>query len=159
MKDKEILNGKPHFLYILPNLLIVFAAIIMAFASIFFLKDNFPLKITFLSVLVVSSISGIFVCLYYLSLQYVVTGSRITFKSGIFNVNTTYIEMYRIKDLQMKEPFFYRFFNLCNIKVYSSDHDTPEFVFHAQKKGLQESLRSAVEEARTKKGVREIDTV
>jgi len=155
----EILNGKPHFIYIFPSILIVLTAIVVGFILLFLLGSNLPLKITFLSIVVISSIAGILLCVYFLSLQYIVTGDRITFKSGIFNVNTIYIEMYRIKDIEMREPFFYRFFKLCNVKIYSSDHDTPEFIFHAQKKGLQNELRTAVETARKVKGVREIDAI
>ena len=155
----EILNGRPHFMYIVPGILIVLTAIIVGFILLFYLGGSLPLKIAFLSLIVVSSIAGILICVYFLSIQYIVTGDRITFRSGIFNVDTVYIEMYRIKDIEMKEPFFYRFFKLCNIKIFSSDHDTPEFVFHAQKKGLQNELRTAVEIAREIKGVREIDAI
>ena len=145
--------------YILPGVLTVLILVIFGFAAFYYYGESFILRIFFISLIIMSSLTGLFFCLYYLSLNYTVTNERITYRRGVFNVDTVYIEMYRIKDIEMKEPFFHRIFNLCNIIVFSSDHDFPEFVFHAQKKGFQDSLRSAVEHARTIKGVREIDTV
>lgn len=87
-----------------------------------------------------------------------ITEDRLSFRKGIFNVTTQFIELYRVKDLELTEPFIYRFFGLSNIKVYSSDVDLPEFTIYAQKKQLEPVFRKAVEDIRIKKGVREIDT-
>ena len=149
---KVILNSRPHILWIIILLFVSVSAYLFTF-------DDHNIKYISSGLMVLSGLAGLFLSLYYIGINYKITEDRLTYRKGIFNVTTQFIELYRVKDLELKEPFIYRFFGLSNIKVYSSDLDLPEFTIYAQKKSLESKLRKAVEAIRVKKGVREIDTV
>lgn len=155
--NKTILNSRPHFLWILPKYIFV---LVLVLGSIYLYTLNYvEAKYIAAGVMILSGVVFLLISLFYLSLNYRITEDRISFRSGIFNIHTKFTELYRVKDLELLEPFIYRFFGLANIKVYSSDVDLPEFTIFAQRKQLEPVFRKAVEDIRVKKGVREIDAV
>lgn len=154
---KVILNNRPHLIWILPQFVFVLASAILS-VFLFSIRST-EIKYVASALMILSGFAGVITALYYLGINYKITEDRISFRKGILNVRTKFIELYRVKDLELKEPFFYRFFGLGNIKIYSSDQDLPEFTIYAQKKQLEPLFRKAVEDIRIKKGVREIDTV
>lgn len=155
--DKVILEGRPHFIWIFPKMFLFTVIGILSFVAYFYFDSPF-LKHFSLALLAISVVAELIIIIYYLSFGYKITEDRIIFRKGILNIRTKYIELYRIKDLEMFEPFIYRFFGLANIKMISSDRDTPVFILFAQKKDVEPLIRNVVEEIRKKKGVREIDT-
>ncbi|HPM47255.1 MAG TPA: PH domain-containing protein [bacterium] len=156
--DRVILDGRPHFIWIFLKYIAVFIVVVFSVFSYFYFRHP-VIKAASPVILILSATAGLILTIYYFSYGYKITGERIAFRSGIFNVKTKFIELYRVKDIEMIEPFFYRFFGLANIKITSSDHDMPHFVLFAQKKQLEPVIRKSVEEIRKIKGVREIDTV
>ena len=68
---------------------------------------------------------------FYISLA----EQRIILSKGVFNKVTNDIELYRIKDITLIEPFWLRIIGLSNIKIISSDATMPEVTLKAVKNG------------------------
>ena len=88
-----------------------------------------------------------------------ITNERITEKRGILSKFTTESELYRVKDIQLIEPWFLRIFGLSNIYLITADHDTPLLILRGMENGekLKEQLRLAIDIRRDLKKVRELD--
>lgn len=91
---------------------------------------------------------------------YILTNERIIKKYGVFNRYTFDIELYRVKDVKLVEPFIFRFFYLGNIRLLTSQRSLKFFYIPAMKNpiGLRNNLRILVEKRRNQKRVRELDT-
>jgi uncharacterized membrane protein YdbT with pleckstrin-like domain len=90
---------------------------------------------------------------------YELTTERLKITAGIFSKVTDTLELYRVKDLETQQPFFYRLAGVENVQLNTSDASTP-FVFIDAipiKVGLADKIRNQVETIRQQKGVREID--
>ena len=90
---------------------------------------------------------------------YELTTERILHSVGVFSRSTDTLELYRVKDITVEQPFVLRLFTLCNIAIHTSDHTNPVFVMPAMPfaAGLQDQLRALVEKRRDEKRVREVD--
>ena len=90
---------------------------------------------------------------------YELTTERLKITEGVFNKVTDTLELYRVKDLETRQPFWSRMCGLENVRIHTSDVSTPlvriDFVPIAL--GLGDKIRNAVENVRLQKGVREID--
>ncbi len=95
------------------------------------------------------------------SINYELTTERLLISTGIFSRKTEELELYRVKDLSIEEPFFMRLLNLANIKLTTSDKTLPEVVIIGVEdaRELKDEIRKHVELLRDKKGVREIDGI
>jgi uncharacterized membrane protein YdbT with pleckstrin-like domain len=93
------------------------------------------------------------------SVKYEISSERIKITTGIFSKQTNALELYRVKDYTLKEPFFYRLFHLGNIIIVTSDHSNPQLAMRAipGAKPLMDELRKHVEMRRDLKRVREVD--
>ena len=93
------------------------------------------------------------------SRTYDLTTERLKTTEGVFSKVTDTLELYRVKDLETRQPFFYRLFGLENIHLNTSDASSPVVMIEAVPSGLAlaDKARNAVEAIRTRKGVREID--
>lgn len=91
---------------------------------------------------------------------YQITDQRVIRRTGVFTITTFNIELYRIKDVHLTEPFLYRIFGLGNLRLISSQQTTNVFEISAinQSRQLQDVIRKLVEKRRTEKGVAEFDT-
>lgn len=90
---------------------------------------------------------------------YELTTERIKTSEGVFGRLTDTLELYRVKDLEVRQPFLYRLAGIENIQINTSDVSSP-FVLIAAipvSVGLADKIRNAVEAIRAQKGVREID--
>lgn len=88
-----------------------------------------------------------------------VTTERITTTVGIFSRNKWDIELYRVKDTTLDEPFLLRVVGRANIRIISSDRSQPAVTLPAlpDAEWLRQQLRTNVERLRLKRGVREMD--
>jgi uncharacterized membrane protein YdbT with pleckstrin-like domain len=93
------------------------------------------------------------------SVKYEISTERIKITTGIFSRQTNAMELYRVKDYTLNEPFFYRLFHLGTISILTSDHSTPQIIMKAIPAGrqLMDELRKYVELRRDLKKVREVD--
>ena len=89
---------------------------------------------------------------------YTLTTERLIIRSGVFNIATESLELYRVRDLQILEPFFLRLWKLKNIHLITNDATTPELIldYLPAAADLGDKLRQQIEFSRQKKGVREI---
>jgi hypothetical protein len=87
------------------------------------------------------------------------TEDLLNFRHGILNKFEKGIELYRIKDLSLYEPFLYRILGLQNIHIVAADHTIrfPKLIGIPKSAGLYGLLKQYVEAAREAKGVKEVD--
>ena len=88
-----------------------------------------------------------------------ITNQRLIEKKGVLSKTTEELELYRVKDIRLDQPFFYRLVGLSNVILVTSDRTNPIVTIPAvtDGKNLKEKLRTAVDIRRDKKGVRETD--
>jgi len=91
--------------------------------------------------------------------RYKVTTERLFYTTGIFSKRTEAMELYRVRDVDMYEPFWQRLFKLGNIAITSSDKTTQNFLLKAvpDPNGLMNSIRKNVEIRRDVKRVRGVE--
>jgi uncharacterized membrane protein YdbT with pleckstrin-like domain len=84
---------------------------------------------------------------------------RIIYRRGVFTVITDEILLYRVKSINLHEPFLYRLVGLSNLSLITSDKYVSEITLQAIPVGQQfrNTLREMVEDNRHVKGIREFD--
>jgi len=91
--------------------------------------------------------------------RYELTTQRLRIRTGVFNRHLEELELYRVRDYKLEQPFLLRLISLSTIILQTSDKSTPVVVLRAIRRGdtLREQMRTYVEEARMRRGVREVD--
>jgi len=91
--------------------------------------------------------------------QYELTTQRLRTRSGVLNKHLDELELYRVRDYKLEQPFFLRLFSLWTVTLTTSDKSHPLVVLRAIPRGdtLREQMRTHVEAARMRRGVREVD--
>ncbi len=90
---------------------------------------------------------------------YELTNERLKITEGVFSKVTDTLELYRVKDLETRQPFSSRLCGLENVQLNTSDTSTSFVLVDAvpAKLALADKIRNAVEAVRMQKRVREID--
>jgi uncharacterized membrane protein YdbT with pleckstrin-like domain len=90
---------------------------------------------------------------------YELTTERLKTTEGVFSKVTDTLELYRVKDLEKRQPFFYRLVGVENVALNTSDASSPFILIEAisSSAGFADKIRNQVEAVRAQKGVREID--
>ena len=90
---------------------------------------------------------------------YELTTERLKITEGVFSKVTDTLELYRVKDLETRQPFLHRLVGIENIQINTSDVSTPFVLVEAipSSVGFGDKLRNQVEIIRTQKRVRELD--
>ncbi|HME87827.1 MAG TPA: PH domain-containing protein [Chthoniobacterales bacterium] len=90
---------------------------------------------------------------------YELTTERLKITEGVLGKVTDTLELYRVKDLETRQPFLYRLAHLENIQLDTSDAETPVVLINAIPSSVRfaDKIRNQVETIRQQKGVREID--
>ena len=80
-------------------------------------------------------------------------------KTGILNVSTEEVLLYRVKDIRLYEPLLYRLVGLSQLTIITSDYTNPSIVLYGIKNGeeLMSIIRQLVANSRKIEGVKEID--
>ena len=80
-------------------------------------------------------------------------------KTGILNVSTEEVLLYRVKDIRLYEPLLYRLVGLSKLTIITSDYTNPSVVLYGIKNGeeLMTIIRQLVANSRKIEGVKEID--
>lgn len=91
--------------------------------------------------------------------EYELTTQRLRTRRGVFNKHLDELELYRVRDYKLEQPFFLRLFSLSTVILQTSDRSNPTLILKAVPRGdiLREEMRTYVEEARMRRGVREVD--
>ncbi|MCE9609829.1 MAG: PH domain-containing protein [Chthoniobacter sp.] len=90
---------------------------------------------------------------------YELTTERLITERGILNKTTDTLELYRVRDLQVTQPFWIRLFGLENIHLMTADTSSPCIIIDCVPKalGLASKFRVQVEATRMAKRVRTVD--
>jgi membrane protein YdbS with pleckstrin-like domain len=90
---------------------------------------------------------------------YELTSERLKTTDGVFSKVTETLELYRVKDIETRQPFAYRLCGIENVQLNTSDASSPLIFIEAvpHHVGLADKIRNQVEIIRQQKGVREID--
>ncbi len=91
--------------------------------------------------------------------SYELTSQRLKIASGILNRKLDELELFRVKDYAMDQPFFLRLVGLGNLTLITSDATSPQVAIRAipNVEEVREKLRTAVQNERDRKRVREMD--
>jgi len=89
---------------------------------------------------------------------YTMTSERLLIEDGVFNKTQDTLELYRIRDLQVQQPFLLRLFGLENIVLLATDLTTENVAldYIPSSLNLRDQFRTQIEECRRRKGVREV---
>ncbi|MBM4358983.1 MAG: PH domain-containing protein [Deltaproteobacteria bacterium] len=93
--------------------------------------------------------------------HYRVTTQRIVIERGVFSKRMDQLDVYRITDYAIEQPFSQRLLGTGNLILKSMDTTNPEIRIDAVKtdiRGLYENLRRATELERQRRGVRLVDS-
>jgi membrane protein YdbS with pleckstrin-like domain len=94
---------------------------------------------------------------------YELTNQRFRTTRGVLSRRIDELELYRVKDTSLVQPFFLRLFSRANIVMTTSDASTPlvtiEAIQYEDAVRLRETIRLHVEELRDRKRVRQIDVI
>jgi uncharacterized membrane protein YdbT with pleckstrin-like domain len=87
------------------------------------------------------------------------TTQRLKITSGVFTKVTETLELYRVKDIETRQPFLSRMVGVENVQMNTSDASSPFVFIEAvpSSVGLADKIRNQVEIIRQQKRVREID--
>ena len=90
---------------------------------------------------------------------YELTNERLKTTQGVFSKVTDTLELYRVKDIETRQPFLYRLMGIENVQLNTSDTSSPVILIDAIPcgVGLGDRVRNQVETIRQQKGVRELD--
>ena len=90
---------------------------------------------------------------------YELTTQRLRLYEGVINRNIDEIELYRVKDTNIEQPFWFRMFGLGVLNLKTSDRSHPNVALEAisDVTDVRELVREHVERLRDQKRVREVD--
>ena len=91
--------------------------------------------------------------------RYELTSERLKIRQGVLNKELDELELYRVRDHKLEQPFFLRIFSLGNITLRTADTTHPYIVLRAIHDGehVLDLIRKYVEECRIKKRVLPLD--
>lgn len=141
-------------------LFIVIAILVIAFIASQSGSSQLAMAAPFILILLIFPI-GV-ALMHYLRTRtkvYELTNERLKITEGVFSKVTDTLELYRVKDLETRQPFSSRLCGLEDVQLNTSDTSTPFVIVDSvpSKLGLGDQIRNAVEAIRMQKRVREID--
>lgn len=82
-----------------------------------------------------------------------VTSERLILTSGVFSRTTSEVELYRIRDVSVHEPFFLRLFGTGHIELFSTDEATARIFLKGYKQPhyIKDLIRNGAERTRQQK--------
>ena len=90
---------------------------------------------------------------------YEITTERIRLTTGVFSRRSNELELYRVRDYTVDEPFWLRLIGRGNVIIESADRTSPQFVIHAVPgaAALKDQIRTHTERMRQLRGVRDFE--
>ncbi len=91
--------------------------------------------------------------------RYEITSERVKITTGLLSRKTSEIELYRVRDYSVVEPFWLRLVGCGDVVLVTADRTTPNFVLHAVPRAqtLKDQIRQHTERMRQRRGVRDLD--
>ena len=133
-----------------PNQLLNIGYLIMLLILVYL--DIRPLAVVALIILIIKALN-----LYCTT--WTIQQDNLIEKTGILNVSTEEVLLYRVKDIRLYEPLLYRLVGLSKLTIITSDYTNPSVVLYGIKNGeeLIGIIRQLVANSRKIEGVKEID--
>ena len=133
-----------------PNQLLNIGYLIMLLTLLYL--DIRPLAVVALIILIIKALN-----LYCTT--WTIQQNNLIEKTGILNVSTEEVLLYRVKDIRLYEPLLYRLVGLSKLTIVTSDYTNPSVVLYGIKNGeeLIGIIRQLVANSRKNEGVKEID--
>src|SRR5688572_5460671 len=93
------------------------------------------------------------------NIRYELTTERLKVRQGVFNKLLDEVELYRVRDYRLEQPFWLRLFSLGNIELNTTDASNPHVLLRGirESERVYEQIRKYVEENRVKKRVLPLD--
>jgi uncharacterized membrane protein YdbT with pleckstrin-like domain len=93
------------------------------------------------------------------NIRYELTSERLRMRQGVLNKRLDEVELYRVRDYRLEQPFYLRIFSLGHITIRTTDTTNPVIVLRAIPNSEQvlELVRRHVEDCRARKNVRALD--
>jgi uncharacterized membrane protein YdbT with pleckstrin-like domain len=154
-EEKIVFRGSPSVLTRFGALFLCFLVFAAAVAFMFVVPDG-GWRYGLGTLAGIALVNMLIVILLVKATQYEVTSERIRVRKGIFTKRTDELELYRVNDTSLIEPFTMRMFGLGTVEIRTMDTTNPRLYIeavHGARK-LREDLRRCVEECRDRKGVR-----
>jgi uncharacterized membrane protein YdbT with pleckstrin-like domain len=91
--------------------------------------------------------------------RYEVTSERVKVTTGLLSRHTNEIELYRVRDYSIVEPFWLRLVGCGNIVLITADASNPNFILRAVPHAatLKDQIRTNTERMRQRRGVRSLE--
>ena len=91
--------------------------------------------------------------------RFELTSERIRLREGVLNKRLDEVELYRVRDYRLEQPFYLRIFSLGHITIRTTDTSNPFIVLRAiaDTEHVLELVRRHVEDCRARKNVRALD--
>ena len=91
--------------------------------------------------------------------RYEVTSERVKITTGLFSRHTNELELYRVRDYSIIEPFWLRLVGCGNVVLVTADSTNPNFVLRAvpHASNLKDQIRMHTERMRQRRGVRSLE--
>lgn len=91
--------------------------------------------------------------------RYEITSERVKVTTGLLSRRTNEIELYRVRDYSVVEPFWLRLVGCGDVVLVTADRTTPQFVLHAVPRAtsLKDQIRTHTERMRQRRGVRDLE--
>ena len=91
--------------------------------------------------------------------RYEVTSERVKITTGLLSRQSTELELYRVRDYSIIEPFWLRLVGCGNIVLQTSDRTTSQVVLRAvpHAASLKDQIRTHTERMRQRRGVRDLE--
>ena len=133
-----------------PNQLLNIGYLLMLLALIYL--DIRPLALVALIILIIKALD-----LYCTT--WTIHQDNLIEKTGILNVNTEEVLLYRVKDIRLYEPLLYRLVGLSQLTIITSDYTNPSINLYGIRNGeeLMTIIRQLVANSRKIEGVKELD--
>ncbi|MDQ6632860.1 MAG: PH domain-containing protein [Verrucomicrobiota bacterium] len=160
IEEKAVFKGSPSAVvnfgtFALCALISIGALAIMIFSRKQ-LSDSPPLRYGVWALLILPLLFALIKWRLIKSRVYEITTERIKITNGIFSKKTDEMELYRVKDATLVEPFLLRLFSVGDIQVTSADASTPALQLEgiSGAHAVREELRKNVEACRDRKRTR-----
>jgi uncharacterized membrane protein YdbT with pleckstrin-like domain len=90
---------------------------------------------------------------------YEVTTERIKITTGVLSRRTSELELYRVRDYSVVEPFWLRLFGVGHVVLITADRTSPELELRAVPRAatLKDQIRTYTERMRQRRGVRDLE--
>ena len=93
------------------------------------------------------------------NIRYELTTERLKIRQGVLNKELDELELYRVRDYRLEQPFWLRLFSLGNIMLNTTDTSNPYILLRGIRncENVYEQIRRYVEECRVRKRVLPLD--